>query len=233
VQIAPISRQIPGQRGILRFGASETGFAARNRCAERSYAKRKYLEYKEFLARKEKTPKGCEAWSFQSTQTVYRAWKASSIKKSGRSFFAFKIGKDATHHRRPYTSRTPGCSTSNAGRSVLISSRYDGADPLLEHRRGRRCRHASHRHRGRGRRGAPRRRSGFQLLTRVTGPSPRQFQVSTLRFSIYAASGWGRRYGVAAALNGASIVAPVNGMPHVLLHSSNARQKLCNRSATT
>jgi hypothetical protein len=126
---------------------------------------------------REKTPKGCEAWSFQSTQAVCRAWKASSIKKSGlsRSLFAF-IGKDATHHRRPYTSRTPGRSTPNAGcNRVLMRPRYHGADALLEHRRARRCRRASHRHRGRGRREAPRRRSGFQLLTRVTGPSPLQY----------------------------------------------------------
>jgi hypothetical protein len=43
---------------------------------------------------------------------------STGIKKGGlsRSFFAF-MGKDATHPRRPYTSRTPGRSTPNAGRN--------------------------------------------------------------------------------------------------------------------
>ena len=65
---------------------------------------------------KEKTPEGCEAWSSQATPADCRAWKVSSIKKSAQDalFFAF-IGKDATDHRRPYTSRTTGRSTSNAG----------------------------------------------------------------------------------------------------------------------
>jgi hypothetical protein len=97
---------------------------------------------------------------------------STSIKKSGlsRSFFAF-MGKDATHPRRPYTSRTPGRSTPNAGRNR--------GRRLLEHRGTRRCRRASHCRRER--RGVPRRRPGLQLLTRVTGPSPLLYQVSTLR----------------------------------------------------
>jgi hypothetical protein len=85
---------------------------------------------------------------FQSIQAVCRAWKASSIKRSGlsRSLYAF-IGKDATDHRRPYTSRTPGCGTSNAGCNRM-RPRYQGGAALLEHRRARRCRRASHRHAG-------------------------------------------------------------------------------------
>jgi hypothetical protein len=76
---------------------------------------------------------------------------STSTKKSGlsRSFFAF-MGKDATHHRRPYTSRTPGRSTPNAGRS----RKHQPSIPrLLEHRGTRRCRRASHCRRER--RGAP------------------------------------------------------------------------------
>jgi hypothetical protein len=132
---------------------------------------------------KEKLPEGCEAWSFQSTPADCRAWKVSSIRKSGlsRSFLAF-MGKNATHHRRPYTSRTPGRSTPNAGRNRKHQRSVPRSRRLLEHRGTRRCRRASHRHRGLRR--APRRKPGLQLLTRVTGPSPVQYQVSTLRFSI-------------------------------------------------
>jgi hypothetical protein len=102
---------------------------------------------------------------------------STSIRKSrlSRSFFAF-MGKDATHHRRPYTSRTPGRSTPNAGRN----RKHQPSIPrLLEHRGTRRCRRASHCRREC--RGAPRRRPGLQLLTRVTGSSPLLYQVSTLR----------------------------------------------------
>ena len=45
---------------------------------------------------------------FSSMESVEKKRAAEPL------FFAF-IGKDATHHRRPYTSRTPGCSTPNAG----------------------------------------------------------------------------------------------------------------------
>ena len=70
-------------------------------------------------------------------------------------FFGF-IGKDATLHRRPYTSRTPGHSTPNAGRNGRHQRRsIPGNRCSLEHRGTRRCRLASHR--------APRRRPGLQL----------------------------------------------------------------------
>ena len=91
------------------------------------------------------------------------------------------IRKDATAHRRPYTFRTPGRSTPNAGRNGQQRPRSVRTSRcLLEHRRTRR--RPSDRHHGR--REVPRRRPGWQLLTRVTGPQPLQFQVSTLRFSI-------------------------------------------------
>jgi hypothetical protein len=77
------------------------------------------------------------------------------------------MGKDATHHRRPYTSRTPGRSTPNAGRNRKHQCSIPRSQRLLEHRGTRRCRRASQRHRG-----APRRRPGLQLLTPMTGPSP-------------------------------------------------------------
>jgi hypothetical protein len=91
-------------------------------------------------------------------------------------FFGF-IGKDATLHRHPYTSPTPGHNTPNAGRNGRHQRRsIPRSRCLLEHRGTRRCRRASHR--------APWRTPGLQLLTRVTGPQPLRYQVWTLRFSI-------------------------------------------------
>jgi hypothetical protein len=118
----------------------------------------------------------------QSTPAACRALESVEHKKEQLEllFFAF-MGKDATDHRRPYTSGIPRRNTPNVGgnrkhqRQSMPRSRC-----LLEHRGTRRCRRASHRHR----RGAPRRRPESQLLTRVTGPSPLQYQVSTLSFSI-------------------------------------------------
>ena len=112
---------------------------------------------------------------FSSMESVEKKRAAEPL------FFAF-IGKDATHHRRPYTSRTPGCSTPNAGGNRKHQRRsYQRSRCLLEHCGTRHYRRESHRHRG-----VRRRRPGLQLLTRVTGPSLVQYQVSTFRFSIRA-----------------------------------------------
>jgi len=97
---------------------------------------------------KEKPPEGCEAWRFQSTSTDCRAWKVSSTRKERLEplFFAF-MGKDATHHRRPYTSRTPRRSTPNAGRNRKHQRSIPRSRWWPEYRQIRHCRHALHRHR--------------------------------------------------------------------------------------
>jgi hypothetical protein len=113
----------------------------------------------------------------QSTSADCRAWKVSSIKRSSLScsFFAF-MSKDATAHHRRYTPGTPDRNTPNGGGRKHQRRSHPRSRCLLEHRGTRRCRRAPHR-----RRGAPRRRPGLQLLTRVTGPSLVQYQVSTFR----------------------------------------------------
>jgi hypothetical protein len=59
-------------------------------------------------------------------------------------FFAF-IGKEATHHRRPYTSGTPRRNTPNAGGNRKHQRRSAPRSRcLLEHRGIRRCRRAPH-----------------------------------------------------------------------------------------
>src|ERR1700737_1438694 len=81
---------------------------------------------------KEKLPEGCEAWSFQSTPADCRAWKVSSIRKSGlsRSFFAswartpLTIVAHILPGRRVVVRPTLGAIGS-------ISARYHGADACL------------------------------------------------------------------------------------------------------
>jgi hypothetical protein len=107
----------------------------------------------------------------------------SGVRADCRSCFELMmtiLGKDATHHRRPHTSRTPGHSTPNAGRNRKHQRSIPRGRRLLDHRgttawarravgegvKGR-CRRALHRHRG-----SPRRRPGLQLLTPVKGLSP-------------------------------------------------------------
>jgi hypothetical protein len=155
------------------------------RSAQRPSAYLSSFKPRQLRRPKEKPPEGCEAWSFQIYSGRLSSMESVEHKKRAAQaalFFAF-MGKDATHHRRPYTSRTPRRSTPNAGRNRKHQRSIPRSRRLLEHCGTRRCRRASHRHRG-----ASRRRPGLQLLTRVTGPSPLQYQVSTLRFSIYSVS---------------------------------------------
>jgi hypothetical protein len=138
---------------------------------------RRSVHLSPFKPRQPRRPKEKpEAWSSQLLRSTVEHKK----ERLEPLLFGF-IRKDATAHRRPYTFRTPGRSTPNAGRNGQQRPRLVRTSRcLLEHRRTRR--RLSDRHHGR--REVPRRRPGWQLLTRVTGPQPLQFQVSTLRFSI-------------------------------------------------
>src|ERR1700682_3790257 len=63
-------------------------------------------------------PKDVKLGAFDMLRPIVEHGKCRAQEKSGlsRSFLAF-MGKCATHHRRPYTSRTPGRSTPNDGRN--------------------------------------------------------------------------------------------------------------------